>query len=103
MKRKFYIQRGRIFADLTVIQIQDYSRETAKFWIIEREGKPPIRISKDEPRNMYFDSWEDAWEKLKTLAEQHITFTQQAVIRAQRTYDEICKMTKPNYRPVGFR
>ena len=103
MKRKFYITRGRYFADLTAIQIQDYNRETAKFWIIERDGKPPIRISKDEQRHIYFDSWEDAWAALKQRAQQNITDTQSAVTRAQRDYDNICTMTKPNYRPVGFR
>lgn len=103
MKRKFYIVQGRLYADICAIQIQDYSRETDNFWIIEREGKRPIRISKDEPRNTYFDSWEDAWEALKRRAQQDIIDKRASVTRAQHNADQIEKMVKPNYRPVGFR
>lgn len=103
MKRTFYTTRGRYFADLTAIQILDYDHETEKFWIIERDGKPPIRISKDEQRHCYFDSWEDAWANLKQMAEQSIKAYQDAVLRSKREYGQIRKMTKPNYRPVGER
>jgi hypothetical protein len=88
---------------MIAIQIQDYCRETDKFWIIERDGKSLIRISKDEPHNTYFDSWEDAWEALKRRAWQDIVDKRAAVTHAQHNADEIEKMTKPNYRPVGFR
>lgn len=103
MKRTFYLVYGRISDDITAIQIQDYSRETEKFRIIERDGKPPIRISKSEPHNTYFDSWEDAWAELKRRAQHDIDSKRSAVTRAQRTADQIEKMVKTNYRPVGFR
>jgi hypothetical protein len=103
MKRKFYLIEGRIFADLTAIQIQDYDRETDNFWIIERPGKRDIRIGKDEQSHTYFDTWEAAWDALRHRAERNIEHQKSLVTRAQRTYDEVCKMTKPNYRPVGFR
>lgn len=103
MKRIFYITQGHYFADITAIQIQDYDRETEHFFIIERDGKTPIRVSKDVRLRSYYDSWEDAWTELKRRAERNIIDKQQAVTYAQRSYDEICKMTKPNYRPVGFR
>ena len=102
MKRTFYITEGRYFADITAIQIQDYDRETAKFWIIEREGKPDIRVSKGA-QHTYFDTWEEAWATLKYRAELEIQRKKESVTRAQHNYDEICKMIKPNYRPVGFR
>lgn len=100
MKRKFYITEGRIFADLTVIQIQDYDRETDRFWIIERPSKPAIRIAKDERQHTYFDTWEAAWDALRYRAERDIIRQKSLVVRAQQTYDDVCKMTKPNYRPV---
>jgi hypothetical protein len=103
MKRTFYITEGYIHSDITAIQIQDYDRETKNFWIIEREGKPAIRISKDIPRRKYFDSWEVAHEALQGRALLNIQKQVEAVKRAQHTYHEVCKMTKPNYRPVGFR
>jgi hypothetical protein len=103
MKRKFYITEGRIFADLTAIQIQDYDRETGHFWIINRKGKPAIRIGKDELRHTYFDTWEDAWDALRHRAERAIEHQKAMVTRANQTYDEVCNMKKPNYRPVGER
>lgn len=103
MKRKFYITEGRYFADLTAIQIQDYDRETDRFWIIERPGKPAILIGKDERQHIYFDTWEDAWGALRYRAERNIEHQRSLVIRAQRTLDEVRTMTKPNYRPVGER
>ncbi len=103
MKRVFYITQGYIHSDITAIQIQDYDRETKNFWIIEREGKPDIRISKDVPRRKYFDLWEAAHEALQGRALLDIQKRIEAVWSAQRTHAEICKMTKPNYRPVGFR
>lgn len=103
MKRKFYLRAGAIFADLSSIQLIDYDYETKYFWVITRQGKRSIRIGKDEPRLAYFDSWEDAWEALRRRAQAAIVARQEAVTSAQRTADEIDKMTKPNYRPVGER
>jgi hypothetical protein len=103
MKRKFYLTEGFIFADLIAIQIQDYDRETDKFWIIERSGKSDIHISKNLQRHTYFDTWEDAWGELRRRAWKDIKNKQESALRARHTATEIGKMTKPNYRPVGER
>ena len=103
MKRKFYITEGRISADLTAIQIQDYDRETDRFWIIERPGRTNIRIGKDDRQHTYFDTWDAAWVALRYRAERDIERHKSLVTRAQRTYDEVCNMKMPNYRPVGER
>lgn len=103
MKRKFYLTAGCIFADLTAIQIQDYDRETEKFWIIERPGKCDIRIGKDPQRHTYFDTWEDAHLELRRRAEIDILRKREGVTRAQYTADQIDNMMKPLYRPVGER
>ena len=99
IKRKFFINIQRdVFADLMGIQIQEYTKETDKYWMIEREGRTPSRIFKDPQRLSYYDTWYQAHEALYDLA---LVQEQRAVSRAKwakRITKDVQKMKKPHYR-----
>ncbi len=89
------------------IQIRDYDKETADYFIctVPKSMRHPtgmIRFFKDTRSGCrYFDTWEEAHEALKDQVRRRLSLLQKEVRYAQVEITRVDAMTKPNYRPSG--